>query len=169
MKGRISFNPARCDYGGATASVRRVLAEWVEIDWFEPPGEISAEIRAIRRFEKHHERSRTHAPDLFSSDMQVRVERGSWGDFAKWCARVRANTSWDWKEGVLKRLSFAHSQRFNLKLRDYVRANLEKGEQPDAGELFFQRSANSREQQPCTAAPTLGAMPGVAWLTSPDA
>jgi serine/threonine-protein kinase len=32
-----------------------------------------------------------------------------------------------------------------------------------------QRSANSREQQPCTAAPTLGAMPGVAWLTSPDA
>jgi hypothetical protein len=33
----------------------------------------------------------------------------------------------------------------------------------------IQRSANSREQQPCTAAPTLGAMPGVAWLTSPDA
>jgi hypothetical protein len=35
--------------------------------------------------------------------------------------------------------------------------------------IFTQRSANSREQQPCTAAPTLGAMPGVAWLTSPDA
>lgn len=137
MKGTFGFDPDRCDLRGATESVRRILNEWVEVDWFvSKPAEIADE-RAVRRFEKHQERARLHEPDLFSSQVVIRIERGGWRDFAKLCARVRENRGWDWKEGALKPLSARHSKRFNVRLQDLARVNLEDGETPDARDLFF--------------------------------
>jgi hypothetical protein len=102
MKAPLGFDPREHDYGPATASVRRILLEWEAVDWFEP-SDASDEL-AITLFREHNELSHAFAPELFDDHVDVRVERGLAREFAVWCKRVRAG-GWDWKFGILKRLS----------------------------------------------------------------
>jgi hypothetical protein len=109
VKGPFGFDPAACQYGPATASVRRVLEEWMALDWFVPaaPG---AEEPAVTQFREHHRRTRAYAPDLYAPKINLRVIRGGWEGFADLCAQVRSNDRWDWKYGVLKPLCHRHTK-----------------------------------------------------------
>jgi hypothetical protein len=138
VRGSFDLDPAQCEYGAATPAVRRILSEWVAVDWFEPPGDDGAAARATRLFEEHNARARACSPELFPAHLEMRLVGGDWAAFAALCGRVRAPAaSWDWKFGALKRLSSDHSKRHGLRLCDLARVNVESGGQPGPGDLFF--------------------------------
>lgn len=108
MKASLPFDPRDCDYGPATEAIRSILAEWADVDWFEP-GHASAEHTA-HLFREHQRLAHAHVPELCPEQIDVRVVSGDRDEFASWCQRVRAQTSWDWKFSVLKTLSNQHAR-----------------------------------------------------------
>lgn len=108
MKSRLGFDPSQYDYGAASEAIRAVLAEWSEIDWFEPSAE-SAE-HATSLFREHQRLAHAQAPELFPIDTRIRVVTGDRDEFTAWCERVRSNTTWEWKFSVLKKLSEQHAK-----------------------------------------------------------
>ncbi|WP_437660932.1 hypothetical protein [Sorangium sp. So ce1182] len=137
MKGTFEFDPARCDCGAATASVRQILTERAAIDWFVPPRDPAAESVAARLVEQHNACARTHLPEVFPAHVETRSSRGGWDDFAALCSRVRGQ-SWDWKFSALKKLSFSHSTSRGWTLRDQAQRcmSIESGAIPRPGDLF---------------------------------
>ncbi len=123
MKGVLNFDPAHCEYGPATLSIRRILTEWANVDWFVPPhDEALARTRAVRFFEEHNFLARMRMPDLFPDRLDIRVATGTWVDFHDLCLRVRQpQSSWDWKFCALKKLSSAHSKEHGWTLSEAVR------------------------------------------------
>lgn len=108
MKASLAFDPRDYDYGPSTEAIRSILAEWIEIDWFEP-----VQVRgdhAARLFREHHRLARAHVPELCSEQIDVRVVSGGRNEFMSWCQHVRAQTSWDWRFSVLKELSNQHAR-----------------------------------------------------------
>lgn len=118
MRASLAFDPQDYDYGPATEAVRSILLEWIEIDWFEPR-ELGGE-HAARLFREHQRLAHMHVPELFPEQIDVRVVSGGRSDFASWCERVRAQTSWDWKFSVLKTLSNQHARACGWSPASYV-------------------------------------------------
>lgn len=108
VRGPLQFDPNEYDYGPATAAIRSILVDWVGVDWFEPSGAPDEEL--IRLFQEHNVLAHHAAPDLFANRVSVDVVSGGWSEFSSWCKRVRAQTRWDWKFNVLKKLSHEHSR-----------------------------------------------------------
>lgn len=108
MKGSLKFDPSQYDYGKPTEAIRSILAEWMEIDWFEP--HIGTAEQGISLFREHQRLAHAHAPELFPEHVELRVVTGARKDFTSWCQQVRAQTSWDWKFSVLKQLSSQHAK-----------------------------------------------------------
>jgi len=133
LKSSLLFDPRDYDYGDATESIRSILAEWMEIDWFEPT--FGTSDQCISLFREHQRLAHAQAPDLFSSQPDVRVVSGDRSDFMAWCQRVRSQTSWDWKFSVLKHLSSQHAQARNWSLQS--EGDHGSLAHPRPGDLFF--------------------------------
>lgn len=108
MRSSLKFEPGEYDYGAPTEAIRAVLAEWTEIDWFEPNA-VSPD-HAASLFREHQRLAHAHAPELFPIDISIRIITGDRNDFTSWCRRVRSETSWDWKFSILKTLSSQHAK-----------------------------------------------------------
>lgn len=113
MKAPLPFDPAHAHYGAATGSVRRILTEWANVDWFVSYGESVAK-QGVAFFEEHNFLGRLRRPDLFPERLDVRVVQGGWAEFHQLCQQVRQPRAdgWDWKYSVLKVLSQAHSHKY---------------------------------------------------------
>jgi hypothetical protein len=138
MKGRLDFDPEQCDYGAATVSVRRILKEWADVDWFVPPRDGAvARTNAVRLFHEHNSLARAHMPEVFPERLDVSVADGGWENFHRLCVRVRQpQSSWDWKYSALKKLSAAHSKAHGWTLSEEARRMRPDGP-PRPGDLFF--------------------------------
>ena len=137
MRGTFTVDPMRCNYGPGTEAVRQILAEWMAIDWFEPPTARDAAVNAAARYEEHHARARAFLPERFAERVKIEIRRGTWLELSTLCGRVRASTSWDWKFGSLKPLARAHSRQLGLRMHELAPADTTRGEVPDPGDLFF--------------------------------
>lgn len=141
MKGKLEFDPEHCEYGAATLSIRRILTEWSNVDWFVPPQNELARTRAVRFFEEHNFLARMRMPELFPDRLQISVTNGTWAEFDEFCSRVRhPQANWDWKFSALKKLSSAHSKEHGWSLSEEARnmaaANMAANETPRPGDLF---------------------------------
>lgn len=108
MKAPLTFEPNEYDYGVATEAIRAVLAEWAEIDWFEPSAATAEHVASL--FREHQRLAHALAPELFPLDITIRDVTGDRDEFTSWCQRVRSETAWDWKFSILKKLSNEHAQ-----------------------------------------------------------
>lgn len=108
MKAPLKFDPNEYDYGAPTEAIRSVLAEWAEIDWFEPNP--STAEHAASLFRQHQRLAHAQAPELFPLDITIRSVTGDRNEFQSWCQRVRSETAWDWKFSILKKLSDEHAK-----------------------------------------------------------
>lgn len=120
MKGALGFDPWQYTYGRATEAVRTALAEWSEIDWFEPTR--TDDEHAVHVFREHQRLANLHNPDLFPIDVNIRCISGSRIEFDAWCKRVRSEASWDWKFSVLKTLSNEHAKARGWSDETYARS-----------------------------------------------
>jgi hypothetical protein len=109
VKGTFDVDPAQCDYGPPTASVRRILSTWMAIDWFVPPGHAANQSLATKLLAQYNARARAQSPDAFPAELTTRAVWGGWGEFAALCNQVKTQ-GWDWRYGALKPLSSAHSK-----------------------------------------------------------
>jgi hypothetical protein len=110
VKGHYAFDPFTFDdCGEAAAGVSRLVAAWVDVDWFVPPSVEGAQGLAIKLFEEHQARAHALAADLFVPRVRMECLADGWNNFAALAARVRAGTGWDWKYKALKQLSKRHS------------------------------------------------------------
>jgi hypothetical protein len=137
LRGSLDFDPARCEYGAATASIRRILIAWASVDWFVAP-ENDGATRAVRLFEEHNSLARKRMPELFPERIDIHVAHGGWAAFHDLCLRVREppQSSWDWKFSALKKLSSAHSKEHGWTLADEARRQATGGA-PQPGDLFL--------------------------------
>jgi hypothetical protein len=133
VKGVLKFDPNEYDYGPATAAIRSIVLEWVEVDWFEPTGAPDEEL--VRMFQNHNALAHHAAPELFANAVNVRVVSGGWSEFSSWCKRVRAQPRWDWKFSVLKKLSHEHSKTNGWSLETH--APQVPLRSPKPGDLFL--------------------------------
>ncbi|HEU4404423.1 MAG TPA: hypothetical protein VFS43_03940 [Polyangiaceae bacterium] len=108
MKRALRFDPSAHDY--RPASVRAVLAEWADVDWFEPPYGGRAGERGVRLFEAHLALVCALRPGAVAPRAEVQAVAGGWLRFSALCERVRQNHAWDWKYSALKPLSVGHSE-----------------------------------------------------------
>ncbi|MDI1475926.1 hypothetical protein [Polyangium sp. y55x31] len=111
MKASFGFDPADHEYGAATPYVRRVLSEFLAIDWFVPPSCASNRERAVALLGEHNELARIYEPGLFPApeDITIRTEIADWSRFLDLCELARAvSGAWDWKSGALKELLVRH-------------------------------------------------------------
>jgi hypothetical protein len=138
VRGKLAFDPAQYDYGGATPAVRQVLLEWADVDWFAPPLDAGAQALASALFQEHNALARVHMPDVFPANVEVESEVAGWEAFADLCERVRAPSAWDWKYSALKRLSLHHSNARAWSKDDEAQrcVTLDSGAQPRPGDLF---------------------------------
>jgi hypothetical protein len=127
----LGFDPRGCEYGPATSSIRTILLEWADIDWFEPAA--GGEAEALRLFREHNAIAHAHDPDRFAERIELGCEAGDWERFAALCAAVR-NSGWDWRLSILKQLSSDHAEARGWRLDDQV-AGPEDAPRP--GELFY--------------------------------
>ncbi len=109
MKGKLGFDPHAVDYGPASRSVRQLLVDWQDIDWFVPTSEPDAKARASAALTEHHALARAQMPEAFPERIDVVHERGGWDVFADLCEKVRVSREWDWKYSALKPLSRHHA------------------------------------------------------------
>ena len=137
MRGAFEFEPAQCEYGAATASIRQIFSEWASIDWFVPPRDHAAEALTTQLLEQHNVRARTHQPEVFPAGIEKQSVRGGWGEFAVLCDRVRTQP-WDWKFSALKKLSSSHSKARGWTLQEQATrcVSLETGTRPRPGDMF---------------------------------
>jgi hypothetical protein len=112
MKRAWSFAPREADCGAALGAVRRIAAEWADVEWFTPREDPLGRVRAVAHFAEHHAICATHAPELFPPDISIQTASGDWEEFRALCDRLRypAMTTWDWKCSALKPLTRAHSK-----------------------------------------------------------
>jgi hypothetical protein len=104
------------DYGLATSAVREIVALWLRIDWFAPPGLDDIE-RSLRAFADHVARTRAFAPNAYADPVRVSSERGGWDDFVSRYARVtHPQGTFDWRWGMLKPLLVDHRKRHGFSL-----------------------------------------------------
>jgi hypothetical protein len=132
VKGPLKFDPNEYDYGPATAAIRSIVVDWVDVDWFEPTGAPDDEL--LRLFHTHNAMAHRLAPELFAERVNAHVVSGGWSEFSSWCKRVRAQTRWDWKFSVLKKLTYEHSMAHGWSLNAHA-PNVPAG-QPRSGDLF---------------------------------
>jgi len=103
------FDASVFECGPATDAVRRLLSDYAAIEWFVPPGVDEAHARAFMH--RHHAHGRDVAPDLFAAHLDIEYADGDAQAFFAWCERVRMPArGWDWKYGVLKKLTERHSE-----------------------------------------------------------
>lgn len=158
VKRPLTFDPNVYDYGPATAAIRSIVAEWAAVDWFEP-SDVSDEA-LVRLIEDQHALVHHLAPQLLPKHVNVRVVAGGWSEFRSWCKRVRAQSRWDWKFAVLKKLAHEHSLANGWSI-DAHAPSVPLG-QPRAGDLFVR--FNSTNGKPAViwnsflAAPELGTL-----------
>ena len=133
MKATLGFDPNDYDYGPATSAIRTIIFDWADIDWYVASAAADEELRQI--FREHNALAHRHAPELFAEHIEPRCVSGGAAEFLAWCKRVRAQTQWDWKFSVLKRLSNKHSKARGWSL-DEEAARLPEGS-PRPGDLFF--------------------------------
>jgi hypothetical protein len=123
VKGKLDFDPDGCEYGPATLAVRRILRDWVSVDWFTAPKDPGGE-HATAFFKEHVALARAwlrtvqpREADARFPGVTVRTTRGQWSRFRAWCDDIRfGSRPWDWKYGALKPLAHEHSsaRRWNL-------------------------------------------------------
>jgi hypothetical protein len=133
VRAELGFDPRDYDYGPASEAVRKSVATWAQIDWFEP-SDTSAD-RAVELFREHQRRAHVHDPALFPAQLDLRVVTGDRAELAAWCRRVREPSKWNWKYGALKLLSRQHAKTHGWTLKAEARA-LQPGA-PRPGELVF--------------------------------
>jgi hypothetical protein len=143
MKGSLAFDPRDYDYGPATEAVRSVLAEWLEIDWFEP-GAGDAD-HAASLFREHQRLAHAQSPELFASEIDLRVITGDRQEFVSWCQRVRGQAGWDWKFSVLKKLGVKHAKA--RAWSDEEQAHDLRVGSPRPGDLFFRLPPDANGRQ----------------------
>ena len=160
MKSEYNFSPD-LDWGPGSESVHRILAEWASIDWFERPG--AGEAEATDLFRGHHALTSSLRPDLVSATTQIRTVSGDWSElralaeyvrhepftppkvslFARLKARALRTPNaappvadtWDWKHGILKKMSRDHWKKHGWSPDDHAH-DLREGRQLD-GEFFL--------------------------------
>jgi hypothetical protein len=130
----LRFDPDQYDYGPASPAIRQILRDWAAIDWFVPTSADDDELCQL--YSEHHLLGGIHAPELFSRDVSVFVEDGDLRYFASLCDVVRKpERSWDWKYGVLKKLSGAHAKARGWTLESEASRVRPLTDEP--GALFF--------------------------------
>ena len=134
MKSFLQFDPLDYDYGAPTEAIRSILAEWIEIDWFEPnPADAD---HGVHMFLEHQRLAHAQLPELFPEKIDISAVTGDRESFIGWCRRVRAQPSWDWKFSVLKKLGNEHARARGWSPE--VQVERTPGRQPPGpGELFF--------------------------------
>lgn len=132
VNGALKFAPNEYDYGPATAAIRSIVADWAAVDWFEPTGARDEEL--VRLFHDHNALAHHLAPELFAERVNAHVVSGRWSEFSSWCKRVRAQSGWDWKFSILKKLAQEHSTAHGWSLSAHA-LDVPVG-QPRPGDLF---------------------------------
>jgi len=108
VKATLSLDPRNVECGPASAAVRQLLAEWVEIDWLSRGN--ANPVRAAEQLRQHHELARWNRPDLFGEPPNITARQSGWTGLDALCRTVREPGGWDWKYGALKPLSQHHSK-----------------------------------------------------------
>jgi hypothetical protein len=130
-------------YGPAMPAIRRTLTRWAAIDWFAPRAAASSRSEAVQLFAEHRQRAGRYAPELFPSHVLVESKSGSLDDFHALSLNVQASASdWDWKYSALKKISKLHADACGWSddaLASFA-ADIEKGERPLPGDLWFRHS-----------------------------
>ncbi|TKC97250.1 hypothetical protein [Polyangium fumosum] len=132
------FDPELCEYGPATGAIRRILHEWLSVDWFEPPHHDSDVERAVELLREHHTLVRSYQPALLSERFEVRPVIGDDAHFSTLCEQASASMgTWDWKYGVLKHLSRRHMEAQGWDRKAHARQLVWKdGPRPCTGDLI---------------------------------
>jgi hypothetical protein len=139
MRGTFEFfDPEQGDHGPPTGAIRRILHEWVSVDWFEPPASDADVARAVELLHEHHAMARSHQPALFSERFEVRPAIGDWSAFSSLCERARATVGeWDWKYGALKPLSLRHREARGWDRKAHAKPlQWKDGPRPRTGDLL---------------------------------
>ena len=130
----LAFDPDDYDYGPASPAIRRILRDWGAVEWFVPSSTPDDELD--RLFTEHYTLARRYSPDLFPSEVTIRIELGRWSEFTALCARVRGyEKDWDWKYGGLKTMSRAHAKACGWTIDD--EAHRVKPASDEPGALFL--------------------------------
>jgi hypothetical protein len=138
MKAALTFDVAQLrDYGPSTPSLRRLYVEWSDIDWFTPPKGAASTSRATRAFADHLRLGRPWFPERFPESVTVGTKVGTLVEFQSLCEQVRQPSDGDWKYGTLKQPSRRHSARCGWNQEEVGGAELEIGERPRPGDLWF--------------------------------
>lgn len=141
MRGQLEFDPTQRDYGPATGAIRQIFREWTAIDWFVPPRDEAAKLIATRLFEQHAALVRAHLPEAYPGNVEMRFAEGGIREFTGLCKQFQDSPSgsWDWKYGVLKKLSYSHSTALGWRLDTQADGciSAEEARQSTAGALFM--------------------------------
>jgi hypothetical protein len=132
MTSSLKFDPLDYDYGAPTEAIRSILAEWIEIDWFEPNP--AGEDHGVHMFREHQRLAHAQLPGLFPRHVDVRVVSGDGEAFVGWCNRI-VSPSWDWKS-LLKKLGIEHARARGWSPELQVERTPSR-QPPGPGDMFF--------------------------------
>lgn len=135
MRGPLSLDRARHDFGSATAAVLQILDEWEAIDWFVPTSQPTT--IGHMHFAQHQRLCHQHAPNLFPPHIEIEPQAGGWPAFVACCQVVRSLNSGEWKFGPLKSMAHDHGRRFGYSRQQMASKLLKPGASHDQHSLYW--------------------------------